>query len=315
MIRSFLNTDRQAIADIWQKHWQVAGYPLNARSDRFELGLLCKPFLKESTCCLILDSQSKPAGFAVAFENRSYPGMGDGTMILNQLCIRPGPDEDFLAEQLLRHLLLQPNLHSKSRWIATSSPDHLGTLVGLEPGNGWSGVLTPDIRRRRWLEKAGFQTTSTYLNWQLDLLQFHPAMGRQHVLLRRQSMVTRALESEWNDTWQAVVLGHGETIGFHLIHQSKKTKAATAIFWRIAPPIPDTDGQLALLWMPEECDDPAQQEQMAFFLTEALQTLRNDQLRTIQTVLHDRAIARMVLLERLGFQQQASGVRMERVIE
>jgi hypothetical protein len=118
----------------------------------------------------------------------------------------------------------------------------LGTLIGLEPGNGWSGVLTTDSRRRRWLEQAGFQPTSAYLNWQLDLLQFHPAMGRQHVLLRRQSMVTRALESEWNDTWQAVVLGHGETIGFHLIHQSRKTKAATAIFWRIAPPIPDTDG-------------------------------------------------------------------------
>jgi hypothetical protein len=235
-------------------------------------------------------------------------------MILNQLCIRPGPDEDSLAEQLLQHLLCQPSNHPKSRWIAASSPDHIGTLVGLEPGNGWCGVLTPDIRRRRWLEQAGFQITASYLNWQLDLLQFHPAMGRQHVLLRRQSMVTRALESEWNDTWQAVVLGHGETIGFHLIHQSKKTKAATAIFWRIAPPIPDTDGQLALLWMPEECDDPAQQEQMAFFLTEALQTLRNDQLRTIQTVLHDRAIARMVLLERLGFRQQPSGITMERML-
>jgi hypothetical protein len=67
--------------------------------------------------------------------------------------------------------------------------------------------------------------------------------------------------------------------------------------------------------MPEECDDPAQQEHMAFFLTEALQTLRNDQLRTIQTVLHDRAIARMVLLERLGFQQQATGITMERGLE
>jgi hypothetical protein len=32
-------------------------------------------------------------------------------------------------------------------------------------------------------------------------------------------------------------------------------------------------------------------------------------------VLHDRAIARMVLLERLGFQQQATGITMERGLE
>jgi hypothetical protein len=307
-IRSYLNTDSQALCRVYNAHYQAAGLPYVMTPLSLELCVLAKPYFDPSHL-LVAVEDGTVIGFAlVGFEpSADLRALSTTRAVVSGLCVMPHA----LADQAANELIVRG-----SQYVSASGATHMRFcppppaspyLAGLAPGDAMIGCPELDLRQQRWLIEAGWSLEDTIVYWNVDLAMFHPPMDRMQIQIRRMAHVDRLLDEPMLPWYVASMLGHSEQIGFQLTARDTRSVTADIVLWTIGYELLAQPDSIARLWPldPRECQ--RSEDQLIFLLAEAFRQLREDRIDGVRTVSSSRDIGVSRLLQRIGFEALGRG--------
>lgn len=317
-IRSFSNTDVDAICRVWNSHYADHGYACQIDPLRLELCCLAKPYFDASEF-FIAEVDGVVAGFAhlCRLTDPTLEELCSDATAISTLCVEPRVDEAIVAEELLRCCdQLSTQLEATECRFRPMLPN-VSYFLGLGTGDSMVGTLSSEHRTRQWVKDAGYLPLTPTDQWELDLTDFQPPVDRLQVQIRRGAHVNRQVDEPLLPWWQACALGHTEPTAFHLMHRVERRVLQDVLYWTIAPELQSTPESLAWLWPPElasTASEPTSKsevswaDQLLFLIAESLRELQADSIDAVRTVSTADNIAVNQLLKRLGFKTVDSGV-------
>ena len=307
-IRSFRNTDLDLLCSIWNEHHADLG--LECSIDRLQLELIClaKPYFEPEHLQIAETAAGEGLGFIHhgPVADAGLGGASHASRAISALCVKPGPHEDGVAEDLLNHCLVSASQTGipacRFKPVVPDCPYYLG----LGPADTMAGVLPCEQRVRKWLNQAGFETFQPTCHWELDLGSFQAPIDRSQIQIRRASNVNQQLDEPSLPWWQACVLGHTEPVAFQLSHKSEKRVLQEVLYWSMDPDLQSGHSSVVWLWPPESGDDEYENE-LTFLLAESMRQLQAERVDSVRTVTSANDHRSTTRLRRLGFQLQQDG--------
>ncbi len=272
----------------------------------FELSVLAKPYF-DAEGLFIAESGEQLLGFAhLGFAPQD--DMADANIhhaVLAAMAVIHQPNEDEIAAALLSSIEGGARKTGAICIDAMPPVPYAPFYVGFGPGDSIRGVAQQDIRLIGWLASAGFQTRTTTVVWELELVEFHPPMDRQQIHIRRSAHVDRRLDEPIYPWRLACQMGHTEQISFELVLRSGNTVMCRALMWTIEQSLVPSAIQTARLWWPKSLPSDLL-DYYTFLLSEAIRQLAADRFGLVRAVTTDDDPASSVL-ERLGFRKCEEG--------
>jgi GNAT superfamily N-acetyltransferase len=322
-IELFRNTDLPAICEIWNQHHRVSGHQEQLAIDRMELFVPSKLFF-DARLLLLAKIDDRPVGFIhlCPIPNAQFLDAKLGELAIAALCVVPSENEQEIAAKLFQAAKEVCISRDCRRCVFRPALPQCSFYVGLGPADSLAGTLSSEERVCRWLAAAGFKPALPTTLWEIDLLNFRVPGDRIQMLVRRRSLVDRQIQEPDLPWWQSCVLGHTETVAFHLTDRIEKRTLQELILWSLAPSLSGTAQRVVWLWPPSmdysPIDAPVEispVDRLLFLLAESLRELQTEQVDTLRTVTHSEATQIHQVLHRLGFQAVESGMVFENLID
>lgn len=310
-IRSFRNTDLDAICSVWNEHFADQGPSCELTPLRLELFTLAKPYFDEQRFLI-----AEVDGAAVAFLHYGPIGSSDSAdlstdqLAIYSLCCRRDTSDEVPAVLLAEFEDAAKNVSTE----ATYRPPlpACGFNLCLGPADAIISTTAEEIRLSNWLAAAGFTPTGPTSLWELDLAFFSPPIDRMQIQIRRSCNVNHLIDEPNMPWWQACVLGHAEPTLFQLVNRAEKSVLCEVLFWTISPELVSqqdpSDAQVAWLWPLEATEEPQQNDQLTFLISEAVRHLQTDQIAQIRTATAVEEHASTEILHKLGFAPVRNGM-------
>ena len=309
-IRSFLNTDTPALAQLWHDHHAAFHSKSVCPISVWDQCVLSKPFFNSNELLLAINAAKVAIGF-VHFgfsSNTDGSRASDSSAILHKICVTPHADEDAIAGALIERALSHLQGLDAMHCTALGTTESNAFYLGVGEGDNLMGVIAKDARTQRWLSNASFVPTRPTECWELDLSSFRPPMDRTQIGIRRTCTVGRLLDEDTHEWWLSTVLGHCEQIRFNLVLRSPPKVESEIMFWFPDPTIAGVDSSVVRLWLPDIPDEDESRERFVYLMAESLRQLQQERRRAVRTFAsadHQRTIT---LLGRLGFRSVEHGV-------
>lgn len=301
-IRSYRNTDAQALCEVFDAHYRAVGLPHVLSPLSLELCILSKPYFAPEHL-LIAEQDGKPIGFAqIGFEPDQELGAIDQSLgVISALCVTAHESADASAQELLQAAQKTAAALGARRLRFCPPAPATPYFAGLAPGDAMIGVPDADTRQLAWISNAGWSPGDRVAYWNLDLASFHAPVDRTQIQIRRMAHVDRLLDEPMFPWYLASVLGHTEQIAFQLTSRTTRTVAADCVLWMIGQELLAQHDLIAHLWPldPQTCAQS--EDHVVFLLAEAFRQLREDRFDEVSTVAHEHESAILRVLERVGF--------------
>jgi len=315
-IRSFLNVDTPALAKIWHLHHQAYGSKSDCTVVGWDHGVLAKPFFSNDDLLVAQDPQEGLVGFIHIGRNLESRSIGVGHGILHRLCVRPGPDEDLIADELIRVGLDKLARMGLSKCVGIGAFHDSVFYIGISEGDGFLGVHANDIRLFGWMRGQGFRPLQATECWELSLSQFKLPMDRNQISVHRNSIVSHILGGEHFSWWQSVVFGHCDLSSYQLVTKTKPTLDLRVDIWTPEAFVPGTESWIARLIIPELGSNSVPEavliEHWICLLAECLRLLHAERKQCVQVVVDPKSTPHIQILQRLGFKLKHSGMVLMR---
>jgi hypothetical protein len=311
-LRSFRNTDTDAICRIWNDHH--AGQPTCQMTPlQFELCVLAKPYFHaEQLMVASVDEELKGfAHFAPAIAEEGWVNP-DGHSILSSLCVSPYEEETILAEILLAEIERAQIAKGARCSLTRPMPPECPFYLGLGLGDSMMGITTNDRRAYSWLIKAGYEPRIATSGWELHLSEFQAPIDRLQIQIRRNAHVDRMLEEPQMPWWHACVLGHTEPTGFQLTLRSEGQVAQDLLVWNVSPELATSSESVVWMWPIQVGPSQQSTDQLVFLIAEALRQMAEERVDVVRTVSDSSQQLVAAVLTRLGFRNSLSGVVLEK---
>ena len=307
-IRSYLNTDSQALCRAFDAHYQAVGLPYVLTPLSLELCVLAKPYFDPAQM-LVAEIDGSVIGFAlVGFEPSGDLRALDTTRaVVSGLCVAPHPLADKAARHLIASAMQYVSRQGCTQLRFCPPPPASPYLAGLAPGDAMIGCPDNDVRQQQWLIDAGWTVAETIVYWDIDLAMFHPPMDRMQIQIRRMAHVDRLLDEPMLPWYVASMLGHSDQIGFQLTARDTRRVTADIVLWTIAYELLAQPDSVARLWPLDVQECQRSQDQLIFLLSEAFRQLREDRVDGVRTVSNSRDTEVTQLLQRIGFETLGRG--------
>jgi hypothetical protein len=319
-IRTFRNTDAEAICRVWNAHYAEQGTDAQMLPLALELGCLAKPFFDKQDL-IIAEVNEQVVGFAHASRSTIQETTEQiHPLAIVALCVAPQADDAEIgdaeiAAQLLRHCEQIAERLSIDQIRFKPMLPNGGFYLGYGPADSMIGTTTSEQRTCQWLRAAGFQPLQPTNLWELELSRFQPPVDRMQLQIRRTAHVDRQVDEPLLPWWQACVLGHTEAAAFQLTDRTEKRVLLEVLYWTVAPELQLTPHSVAWLWPPElsiensrNAQAPGPSDQMVFLIAESIRELQGESVDVIRTVSSADHAPMSQLLRRLGFKPIQSGL-------
>ena len=311
-VRSFLNVDTPALAKIWHLHHQAYRSKSDCTVVGWDHGVLAKPFFSNDDLIVAEDPQEGLVGFIHVGCNLESRSIGVGRGILHRLCVRPGPDEDLIADELIRAGLEKLACAGLNEFVGVGAFHDSVFYIGIAEGDGFLGVHANDLRLVGWMRRHGFRPLHATECWELSLANFKLPMDRTQIGVHRNSLVSRILGGEHHSWWQSVVFGHCDLASYQLVTKTKPTLELRVDIWTPEAFVPGTESWIARLIIPELGSAGVAEnvliEHWICLLAECLRLLHAERKQCVQVVIDPASDPHVQILERLGFKLKHSGV-------
>lgn len=318
-IRSFLNVDTPALAKIWHLHHQAYRSKSDCTVAGWDHGVFAKPYFSNQDLLIAEDPQEGPVGFIHVGVNPEARSLGVASAIVHKLCVRPGPDEAEIAEELVRSGIESLSLSTLSRCIGTGAFHDSIFYIGIAEGDGFLGVNADDVRLMGWMHKHRFLPIQFTECWELSLSQYKLPMDRNQILVHRNSIVSRILGGDHLTWWQSVVFGHCDLTSFQLVTKTKPGLELKIDIWAPEAFVPGTESWVARFAFPElnvaGVASDVLVEHWICLLSECLKLLHSERKQHVQVVIDPNSLLHTQILQRLGFKPKLRGVVLSREIE
>ncbi len=308
-VRSFANRDIPQIVNLWRSE----------PSHRALLSAVSATLLEE---CVFAKLYFDPNGLLLAEQDGVCQGfvhaafgpdanrrwIDASTGMIAMLMVRPGADEDQIAQVLIRAALEYLERAGVRRIfagaVAPYDPFYAGLYAGMLP----VGILQTDQRRSRWFEAAGFAHNGEVLICQLNAEQLRLVVTRDLLLLRRQCRLETLLDPTPLDWWEANLAAGHDFWMFRALAVASSTPLGEARFcdleplgiqWRVAA--------VELLRLCPTTDPPTPGWNL-YLLIEAIKQLHQSGIRLVQWTIPIEDVATRQLAESIGFQVVDQGV-------
>ena len=317
-IRTFRNTDVDALCQVWNEHFSDQGVESQITPLRLELGCLAKPYF-ESSELFLAESDSKIIGFAhlAPVPNETWEEVAVGEAAIPALCVIPHPDEQRMAIELLNRS--EVTAHSLGAIECQFKPmlPNGAYYLGMGPADSMIGLTSGEQRACAWMHAAGFQPLRPTNQWELELSRFQPPSDRLQIQVRRSAHVDRQVDEPMLPWWQACVLGHTEPTAFQLTDRHHRRVLNEVLFWTIASELQSLPHSIAWLWPPNvdalefsesSNSDVSSIDRLVFLLAESLRDFQSEGIDLVRTSSVGDDVATSQLLKRLGFKPKQSGI-------
>jgi hypothetical protein len=321
-IRPFRNTDLPAICEIWNRHHRSAGRQESVTPERMELFVPSKLFF-DRDLFLIAWSEERPMGFIhlSPLPDDQLDDFRPDHVAIAAICVAPDALEDQIAEKLFA----ATEAHcSQNRWNRCTFRPALplcSFYIGMGPADSLAGTLSSEEKVCRWLSAAGYKPAVPTTLWELDLMNFRVPADRIQMLVRRRSVVDRQIQEPALPWWQSCVLGHAETMAFHLTDRIERKTLQEVIMWSLSQSLTGDARRVVWLWPPNMDYSPedapveiAPTDRLLFLLAESLRELQAEQVDALRAVTHSEANQMHQVLHRLGFKAIESGMVFEKAV-
>lgn len=306
-IRTFRNTDVQAICAVWNAHHQAQGTPYEITPLQLEWYSLAKPYFDDQTFWLA-EIDDEVVGFLHygPCANANQTDLSRTQVGLYALCVCHREDEDLIASTLLSRFMKSVPESVDEAYFRPLLP-HGGFYLGLSPGDSMVGATPTEPRTCHWLAQSGFAKTMATCQWELDLGRFQAPIDRLQIQVRRAAHVNRQLDEPMLPWWQACVLGHAEPTSFQLTHRSERRVLGDVLYWSISNELYMAPETVMWLWPTDE-DNLLDENHLLFLLAESLREFQSERVDCIRTVSLAEESGRTAILRRLGFSPVQNGV-------
>lgn len=315
-IRSFRNTDVDAICRAWNAHFADQGAANQLLPLAFELGCLSKPFFHQRDL-LVAEAEQEVVGFLhlARLPMDSLESEALDTLSIAAFCIAPHSEENAIAASLLARCDQAAEQQSIGQILFKPMLPENAFYIGYGPADSLIGNTSHDQRTCQWIRQAGFQPSKPTNLWELDLARFQPPVDRMQLQIRRMAHVDRQVDEPLLPWWQACVLGHTEAAAFQLTDRLQKRVLYEVLFWTVAPELQSTANAVAWLWPPALPPQPLPNDSRAgetldslvFLLAESLRELQSENIDLVRTASKADNAAMSQLMRRLGFKPVLSG--------
>ena len=229
IVRGFLNTDLNAIEAIRRAHLAKAGFDLDPFFQVHEVSalrfwedyLLGKPSF-DPTLFLIAELDDQVVGFlhGSRLSNETQDDFSEELVALNNLAVAPHPAETEIASVLIVEFEQRCLARKFQTVLATDSPSHCASYLGLTPGTGRLGVLAQDSRLHHWIQAAGYAEIQKNEKLKLPLTNFRVSMDRGMIQCGRRFDVRKIMTTAGDSWWEANMYSHMEGVDYQLINKS-----------------------------------------------------------------------------------------------
>ena len=276
MIRTFLNGDVPALAELWIEHWSLLGPPPAVTPAKIEQAILSRTFF-DPTTLLLVESSDGVQGWC----HYAIDPLRAETAVICGLCLAPhsgSAGEDLLAETLDR-------IRSRNiRYIEVGvvRDDRFG-YAGLDPIGHGVGVPDDADRVTALLADAGFAATRLLTRMTVATATYRPPVSREAIQLRRSTAITR---EPWYsaDTREASAMSHLDVERQRLVNRDGDAIAEVSL-WSSDAEAEVMDANQALLDISRDHHcvdlDPTQ----AFLIASLLQMLASRRIFTVETTI------------------------------
>ncbi len=320
-IRTFRNTDVEAICRVWNLHFGSWGQNCQIAPLHLELGCLAKPYF-DQTHLILAEIDSQVVGFAhvAALPDESLEQSTLGKIGISALCVVPHPEETEIAKALLQRCDdVASTLGARECCVKPMLPN-TAFYLGLGPADSMVGLTSSEQRTCGWIHASGFLPMQPTNQWELDLAKFHPPVDRLQIQIRRSAHVDRQVDEPLLPWWQACVLGHTEPAAFQLTDRVQRRVLDEVLFWTIAPELQSSGQSVTWLWPPKSepaamaatpkplSSEASAVDRLVFLLAESLREFQSEGIDVVRTVSSADDCPTSQLLKRLGFKPIQSGV-------
>jgi GNAT superfamily N-acetyltransferase len=307
--RSFRNTDPPVLASIWRSRRGQPGLLQPVSADMLEQLVLGKPYFDHEG--LILACQDgQCVGFAHAgfgpneAEDRISTELGVTCVVM----VRPDcPDPEVAAGLLQRCEAYLRRRGAKVLYgggIRPLNPFYLGLYGGSE----LPGVLDTDSVACRLFRGHGYREIDRTCIYHHDVGTFQAPISRQHVQLRRSTVVEVTVDPPARTWWEACTMGDFDLTQFQLVPRGGGPPLARALLRNLEPTGVCSPTRAAGLIELEVAGEYRRQGLSTFLLVEVFRQLARQGVATleVQTMQHNRAA--VALYRKLGFRQVDQGI-------
>jgi hypothetical protein len=313
-IRSFLNVDTPALAKIWHQHHQAFRSKSDCTVASWDQAVLAKPYFRSEQLLIAEDSTQGVVGFVHFGMNPHAKSFGKDSGIIHRLCVRPGEDEDAIAEDLLTESFRNLTSSSVGRCVGIGAFHDSIFYIGVAEGDGFLGVNANDPRLLRWMKNRGFLEVRSTQCWELSLAHFKPPMDRNQIAVHRNSLVSKLPCQFQSDWWKNIIYGHCDISSFQLVTKSKPTIELLLDVWTPEAFVPGVESWLSRITIPESVPDDMDQnlwiEHWVCLICECMRLLQNERKQAVQSVIDPISTHSVQILQRLGFKIKSQGMLM-----
>jgi hypothetical protein len=275
---------------------------------------LAKPYFRSEQLLIAEDSTQGVVGFVHFGMNPHAKSFGKDSGIIHRLCVRPGEDEDAIAEDLLTESFRNLTPSSVGRCVGIGAFHDSIFYIGVAEGDGFLGVNANDPRLLRWMKNRGFLEVRSTQCWELSLAHFKPPMDRNQIAVHRNSLVSKLPCQFQSDWWKNIIYGHCDISSFQLVTKSKPTIELLLDVWTPEAFVPGVESWLSRITIPESVPDDMDQnlwiEHWVCLICECMRLLQNERKQAVQSVIDPISTHSVQILQRLGFKIKSQGMLM-----
>jgi hypothetical protein len=280
----------------------------------WDQAVLAKPYFRSEQLLIAEDSTQGVVGFVHFGMNPHAKSFGKDSGIIHRLCVRPGEDEDAIAEDLLTESFRNLTSSSVGRCVGIGAFHDSIFYIGVAEGDGFLGVNANDPRLLRWMKNRGFLEVRSTQCWELSLAHFKPPMDRNQIAVHRNSLVSKLPCQFQSDWWKNIIYGHCDISSFQLVTKSKPTIELLLDVWTPEAFVPGVESWLSRITIPESVPDDMDQnlwiEHWVCLICECMRLLQNERKQAVQSVIDPISTHSVQILQRLGFKIKSQGMLM-----
>jgi GNAT superfamily N-acetyltransferase len=307
--RTFCNTDPPVLASIWRSRQGQPGLVPSVSSDVFDQLVLGKPYF-DAQGLIIAREDDRPVGFAHAGfgPTEAEDAISTELGVTCMLIVRPDCPEAEVAAGLLERCEDYLHRHGAKVLYGGAIRPLNPFYLGLYGGSELPGVLESDAVAQQAYRVHGYREIDRTCILQRDVATFHPAVSRQHMQLRRNTVVEVIVDPPARSWWEACTLGDFDLTRFQLTARG----GGPAMAWAMVRNLQSTGaygpacaaGLIELEVLPE-C---RRQGLAGFLLAEVFRQLGPQGVALVEAQTMQHNTAGLALYQKLGFQQVDQGV-------
>jgi len=307
--RTFRNTDPPILVELWRSRAGQIGFVQPVSCDLIEQLVFAKLYFDYGGLFLAFDDD-RPVGFAHAGfgPNENQTWISNETGVTCIVLVRPDCTE---ANEVATGLLERCESYLRDRGAEVlyggatllQAPFYLGLYGGCES----PGVLDSDLLVQQLYSARGYEAVDHMLLFQRDLNGFESLIDRQQMQIRRQMIVEVTNDAPTKTWWEASILGEFDLTRFELVPRGGGATIATALFRSMQPSVTNAMGRSTGL-IHFDVEPTYRRRGVAnFLLSEAFRQFIRQGIMQVDTQIPQSDEAALGAMQKLGFQQIATG--------